>query len=155
MQFQSKGGQVVNMGKLRSVHPILYLQLNNCCEIKNKNIVLFVSHMVKLNISGCCISFLMIGHTHEDIDHFFLHNIHTFLQVWDYLSLFWKPWVGNCTIPQKASTTFQKSRSCMQLRYLMMMLIIFHISMKKRWTICSTPIQIPNHSSDHIFVLSL
>ena len=60
------------MGKLPTVNPILYLQLDNCSENKNKVLFSFVSHLVSKEVfAEAYIGFLMVGHTHEDIDQFF------------------------------------------------------------------------------------
>ena len=56
-----------------SLPPTLYLQLDNCGrENKNRFIFAFCSLLVKLKIfKKIKVSFLMVGHTHEDIDQMF------------------------------------------------------------------------------------
>ncbi|XP_052820260.1 uncharacterized protein LOC128246095, partial [Mya arenaria] len=50
--------------------PVLYLQFDNCCrENKNHCVLAFAELLVSLNIfKEIHISFLMVGHTHEDVD---------------------------------------------------------------------------------------
>ena len=60
------------LGKLPHVNPTLYLQLDNCSENKNKVLFGFISHLVSKGVfAEAYIGFLMVGHTHEDIDQFF------------------------------------------------------------------------------------
>jgi hypothetical protein len=64
-----------------SRHPaILYLQANNCgAENKNLFMLAFLSLLISLNMFSeirrnfqeICLSFLLVGHTHEDIDQLF------------------------------------------------------------------------------------
>ena len=56
-----------------SLPPTLYLQLDNCGrENKNRFIFSFCALLVKLGIfKKIKVSFLMVGHTHEDIDQMF------------------------------------------------------------------------------------
>jgi hypothetical protein len=53
--------------------PILYLQLDNCCrENKNKAFMAYLAWLVKRKIfTEIHLSFLPVGHTHEDIDQLF------------------------------------------------------------------------------------
>ena len=53
--------------------PVLYLQADNCCrENKNKYVLAFCELLIHLNIFRTVeLSFLFVGHTHEDIDAFF------------------------------------------------------------------------------------
>ena len=61
-----------SLGKLPSANPILYLQLDNCSENKNKVLFGFISDLVSKEVfAEAHIGFLMVGHTHEDIDQFF------------------------------------------------------------------------------------
>ena len=62
----------------------LFLQVDNCGENKNKTMFGFLTHLVRENIfHKVKAGFLMVGHTHEDIDQFFstiathLKNIET------------------------------------------------------------------------------
>ena len=62
----------------------LFLQVDNCGENKNKTMFGFLTHLVGENIfHKVKAGFLMVGHTHEDIDQFFstiathLKNIET------------------------------------------------------------------------------
>ena len=52
--------------------PVFYLQVDNCGENKNRTMFAYLTDLVKRNIfhkvKAC---FLMVGHTHEDIDQFF------------------------------------------------------------------------------------
>ena len=60
------------MGKLPSNNPILYLQLDNCSENKNRVLFAFLSDLVERKVfDKVYAGFLMVGHTHEDIDQFF------------------------------------------------------------------------------------
>jgi hypothetical protein len=58
--------------KLPCDNPVLYLQVDNCGENKNKYMFAFLTELVRkkvfAKIKAC---FLMVGHTHEDIDQFF------------------------------------------------------------------------------------
>ena len=61
-----------SLGKLPSANPILYLQLDNCSENKNKVLFGFISNLVSKEVfAEAHIDFLMVGHTHEVIDQFF------------------------------------------------------------------------------------
>lgn len=53
--------------------PTLYLQLDNTArENKNRHVFAFLSLLVELNIfKKIKVGFLMVGHTHEDVDQFF------------------------------------------------------------------------------------
>ena len=51
---------------------MLYLQLDNCSENKDRTLLAFLNDLVHRNIfAGVHAGFLMVGHTHEDIDQFF------------------------------------------------------------------------------------
>jgi hypothetical protein len=52
---------------------VLYLQADNCAgENKNKFMFAFLSLLVSLDIfQDVFLSFLLVGHTHEDIDQMF------------------------------------------------------------------------------------
>ena len=56
-------------GKLPYINPVLYLQIDNCGENKNKTLFAFLTDLVRKQvfhkIKAC---FLMVGHTHDDID---------------------------------------------------------------------------------------
>lgn len=58
--------------ELPYINPVLYLQIDNCGENKNKTLFAFLTDLVRKNvfnkIKAC---FLMVGHTHEDIDQVF------------------------------------------------------------------------------------
>ena len=56
-----------------SLPPVLYLQLDNCYrENKNKYVIAFCCLLVELGIfKKIKIGFLMVGHTHEDVDQLF------------------------------------------------------------------------------------
>ena len=58
--------------KLPCVNPTLYLQIDNCGENKNKTLIAFLTDLVRKKvfhkIKAC---FLMVGHTHDDIDQVF------------------------------------------------------------------------------------
>ena len=56
-----------------SLPPVLYLQLDNCgWENKNRFIFGFLCYLVELGVfKKVKVSFLMVGHTHEDIDQLF------------------------------------------------------------------------------------
>ena len=67
------------LGKLPSANPILYLQLDNCSENKNKVLFGFISDLVSKEVfAEAHIGFLMVGYTHGDID--------SFRQIENYLS---------------------------------------------------------------------
>jgi hypothetical protein len=59
-------------GKLPHINPVLYLQIDNCGENKNKTLIAFLADLVRkkvfAKIKAC---FLMVGHTHDDIDQIF------------------------------------------------------------------------------------
>jgi hypothetical protein len=59
-------------GKLPFLNPVLYLQIDNCGENKNKTLFAFLTDLVRKKvfhkIKAC---FLMVGHTHDDIDQVF------------------------------------------------------------------------------------
>ena len=64
--------EVEKLGKLPSINPVLYLQLDNCSENKNRTLFAFLNDLVHRNIfAEVHAGFLMVGHTHEDIDQFF------------------------------------------------------------------------------------
>lgn len=66
--------------ELPTEKPTLYLQIDNCGENKNKTLFGFLTHLVKKNIfHKIKAGFLMVGHTHEDIDQMF-SVIATFLK---------------------------------------------------------------------------
>lgn len=70
-------------GKLLTVNPPLYLQLDNCKENKNKVLFGFLSDLVERGVFDAVqVGFLMIGHTHEDIDQF-LSVISAWLKKWE------------------------------------------------------------------------
>ena len=49
-----------------------YLQVDNCGENKNKTLFAFLVDLVKRGVfNKIKVGFLMVGHTHEDIDSFF------------------------------------------------------------------------------------
>ena len=56
-----------------SLPPTLYLQMDNCCrENKNKFVFAFCCLLVELKVfKKIKLGFLMVGHTHEDIDQLF------------------------------------------------------------------------------------
>lgn len=59
-------------GELPYQNPTLYLQVDNCSENKNKVVFGFLTHLVRLGIfQKIKVGFLMVGHTHEDIDQMF------------------------------------------------------------------------------------
>ena len=59
-------------GKLPHNDPVLYLQMDNCSENKNKTLFAFLADLVSKNVfNEVHVGFLMVGHTHEDIDQFF------------------------------------------------------------------------------------
>jgi hypothetical protein len=59
-------------GKLPPNNPILNLQMDNCSENKNKVLFGFLSDLVSRKVfSEVYVGFLMVGHTHEDIDQLF------------------------------------------------------------------------------------
>ena len=59
-------------GELPTKDPVLYLQADNCGENKNKVLFGFLTHLVRLGVfQKIKVGFLMVGHTHEDIDQFF------------------------------------------------------------------------------------
>ena len=69
--------------KLRTVNPILYLQLDNCSENKNKVMFGFLSDLMSRHVfEEVHVGFLMVGHTHEDIDQFF-SVISSWLKKWE------------------------------------------------------------------------
>ena len=56
-------------GKLPYINPVLYLQIDNCGENKNKTLFAFLTDLVRKQVfHKIKASFLMVGHTHEDID---------------------------------------------------------------------------------------
>jgi hypothetical protein len=58
-----------NREELPSEDPVLYLQIDNCGENKNKVMFSFLTDLVRRGIfSKVKAGFLMVGHTHEDID---------------------------------------------------------------------------------------
>jgi hypothetical protein len=61
--------QAANKGVLP---PILYLQMDNASDNKNRHMIAFLAYLVENNIfQKIKVSFLIVGHTHEDIDGFF------------------------------------------------------------------------------------
>ena len=59
-------------GKLPHSDPTLYLQMDNCSENKNQVLFGFLSDLVARRIfDEIHVGFLMVGHTHEDIDQYF------------------------------------------------------------------------------------
>ncbi len=56
-----------------SLPPVLYVQMDNCAgQNKNRYVLAFLSLLVELGIfKKVKVSFLMVGHTHEDVDQFF------------------------------------------------------------------------------------
>lgn len=64
--------ELETLGKLPTNNPVLYLQMDNCSENKNSTVFSFLSHLVEQNVfTEVYVGFLMVGHTHEDIDQFF------------------------------------------------------------------------------------
>ena len=62
---------------------ILYLQLDNCSDNKNKVLFGFLADLVdRLVFDKVHVGFLMVGHTHEDIDQFF-SIISAWLKRWE------------------------------------------------------------------------
>ena len=63
---------VEKIGKLPYINPVLYLQIDNCGENKNKTLFAFLTDLVRkqvfCKVKAC---FLMVGHTHNDIDQVF------------------------------------------------------------------------------------
>jgi hypothetical protein len=58
--------------ELPFLNPTMFLQVDNCGENKNKVMFAFLTHLVRLGIfEKIKVGFLMVGHTHEDIDQFF------------------------------------------------------------------------------------
>lgn len=69
--------------KLPTINPILYLQLDNCKENKNRVLFGFLAHLVDRGVfEQVQVGFLMVGHTHEDIDQFF-SVISSWLKKWE------------------------------------------------------------------------
>jgi len=59
-------------GELPSEEPVLYLQVDNCGENKNRNMFAFLVDLVRRGIfAKVKAGFLMVAHTHEDIDQLF------------------------------------------------------------------------------------
>ena len=59
-------------GKLPYSNPTLYLQMDNCSENKNKILFGFLTDLVgRAVFYEIHVGFLMVGHTHEDIDQYF------------------------------------------------------------------------------------
>ena len=59
-------------GKLPYSDPTLYLQMDNCSENKNQVVFAFLTDLVARSIfDEIHVGFLMVGHTHEDIDQYF------------------------------------------------------------------------------------
>ena len=68
-----------NREELPSEDPVLYLQIDNCGENKNKVMFSFLTDLVRRGIfSKVKAGFLMVGHTHEDIDQLFSTIAHYF-----------------------------------------------------------------------------
>ena len=58
--------------KLPHDEPVLYLQVDNCGENKNKTLLAFLTDLVRRKIfRKIKAGFLMVGHTHDDIDQIF------------------------------------------------------------------------------------
>ncbi|XP_068753053.1 uncharacterized protein [Montipora capricornis] len=59
--------------RMQHIPDVLYLQMDNCWrENKNQFVIIFLAVLVKRQIfKKVKINFLMVGHTHEDIDQFF------------------------------------------------------------------------------------
>ena len=58
--------------ELPTKNPKFYLQVDNCGENKNKTLFAFLVDLVKRGVfNKIKVGFLMVGHTHEDIDSFF------------------------------------------------------------------------------------
>ena len=58
--------------ELPTIKPTLYLQVDNCGENKNKVLFGFLTHLVRQHtFQKIKAGFLMVGHTHEDIDQMF------------------------------------------------------------------------------------
>ena len=71
--------------KLPTRNPMLYLQLDNCSENKNKVLFGFLADLVDRQVfDKFHVGFLMVGHTytHEDIDQFF-SVISAWLKRWE------------------------------------------------------------------------
>lgn len=59
-------------GNLPTVQPVLYFKMDNCSENKNRTMFAFLAFLVHSNVfCEIYVGFLMVGHTHEDIDQFF------------------------------------------------------------------------------------
>ena len=59
-------------GKLPCKNPTLYVQMDNCSENKNRTVFAFFNDLVEKDVfEELYAGFLMVGHTHEDIDQFF------------------------------------------------------------------------------------
>ena len=79
-------------GKLPYINPVLYLQIDNCGENKNKTLFAFLTDLVRKQVfHKIKASFLMVGHTHEDIDQGFatisghLRQLHVICPDWESL----------------------------------------------------------------------
>ncbi|XP_062581892.1 uncharacterized protein LOC134243670 [Saccostrea cucullata] len=61
-----------------SLPDVLYLQMDNCArENKNRYLLAFMCYLVECGIfRKVKISFLMVGHTHEDVDQVFSRFSH-------------------------------------------------------------------------------
>ena len=58
--------------ELPTKNPKFYLQVDSCGENKNKTLFAFLVDLVKRGVfNKIKVGFLMVGHTHEDIDSFF------------------------------------------------------------------------------------
>eukprot|EP00795_Rhopilema_esculentum_P008448 gene8448-14434_t len=67
---------LVDIATEQRLSPVLYLQLDNCWrENKNRYIFAFLAWLVQKDVvRKVKLSFLMVGHTHEDIDQMFSRN---------------------------------------------------------------------------------
>jgi hypothetical protein len=55
-----------------SLPPVLYLQMDNASDNKSRRFFSFIAYLISKNIfQKIKVSFLVVGHTHEDIDGFF------------------------------------------------------------------------------------
>lgn len=106
-----------NKGALPHDRPVLYLQVDNCGENKNKTMFAFLTDLVRQKVfHKIKAGFLMVGHTHEDIDQFFsvissyLKQIHIFCP--DQASLFAA--IGNAfTDPLEKPTVIELKAPCL------------------------------------------
>ncbi|KXJ18305.1 hypothetical protein AC249_AIPGENE23463 [Exaiptasia diaphana] len=63
----------LRIAKEKRLPPYLLLQMDNCYrECKNKYVMAFASYLVEIELfKEVYVSYLMVGHTHEDVDQFF------------------------------------------------------------------------------------